>query len=483
MSSQLVVSINSTADYFRWCWLGDDCAPAAGDLAALRTALGDVAQQAWLLLPGAKVVTRRLEYTEKEKKHLRNLLPFQLEESVVGDVEDLHVALGAATAGKVTLAYTDKEWLKAIFAQFANIGLEITRCWARPQLLPLQAPVVQAEPLMAEPRHSVADARGETLANDAAVTEIVAAENAALETAVTESAVIEPAVIESAGSKLAASDAAAANPQELISAGAIWSLGFEAGQVNVRFAEQEGFSVPLPLLPAVLELLITTQNLSDNLPSLVLCAPTQAELDKLLGVLPSALAARVSSQILADFWQLEFNGKAIDLCQAEFSQRLPLARWFKLWRGVGILAAVTLVVYVSVLGFNIHKLNKQNLQLRQQMEALYRTVVPNGQADDPEKRLRSKLQQLQPKVQTSSVVALLAGVFPVIAANTDVTVKVISYSAESGEMSINVQAHSFNSIDALRQAISAKGYTAELLTANAQGDLNSGRIKITKPQQ
>jgi general secretion pathway protein L len=110
-------------------------------------------------------------------------------------------------------------------------------------------------------------------------------------------------------------------------------------------------------------------------------------------------------------------------------------------------------------------------------------VVPSGQSDDPEKRLRLKLQQLQPKAQTGSVVAIFAGVFPIIAANPDVTVKVISYSADTGEMSINVQAHSFNSIDALRQAISSQGYTAELLTANAQGDLNSGRLKITKPQQ
>ena len=81
MSSQLVVSINSTADYFRWCWLGDDqasavSAPMSADLDALRAALGDLGRQAWLLLPGAKVVTRSLEYTEKEKKHLRSLLPF-----------------------------------------------------------------------------------------------------------------------------------------------------------------------------------------------------------------------------------------------------------------------------------------------------------------------------------------------------------------------------------------------------------------------
>ncbi len=432
MSQQLVLSINSTADNFRWCWLSDGQAQseASGNLDALRAVLGSVGQQAWLLLPGAKVVTRKLEYTEKEKKHLRNLLPFQLEESVVGDIDDLHFALGAAVAGKVSLAYTDKQWLKSVFTQLSNIGVEITRCWSTPLVLPLQAPpaVEQQDPTLVEAESTV--------------------ENL------------------------------------LASPSATWVLGLENGQVNVRFAEQEGFSVPLPLLGSALDLLIAAQKLSDNLPYVVLRAGSQEDLDELYQGVPELLAERVSSQTVVDNWQLDFNGAAIDLCQAEFSQRLPLERWMKLWRGVGILALVTFVVYVGVLGFHIYKLNKQNLQLRQQMETIYRTVSPNGQSDDPEKRLRIKLQQLQPKSQAGgSAMAIIAGVMPIIAASTDVTVKVISYSADTGEMSINVQAHSFNSIDALRQSIGAQGYTAELLTANAQGDVNTGRIKITKPQR
>jgi len=431
MSSQLVVSINSAADYFRWCWLGDDQASTAGgDLDALRTALGDLSQQAWLLLPGAKVVTRSLEYTEKEKKHLRNLLPFQLEESVVGDIEDLHVAIGTASAGKVALAYTDKQWLKAVFAQLANIGIEITRCWATPLVLPLDAPA------LTEPQEPSLLESSETLAE-----------------------------------QLTASPAAT------------WVIGFENGQANLRFAEQEGFSVPLPLLASALDMLIAAQKLGNNLPFLVLRAPEQADLDALHQCLPEHLAAQVSGKTLADPWQLDFNGKAIDLCQAEFSQRLPLERWLKLWRGVGILALITVVVYVGVLGFNIYKLNKQNLQLRQQMEAIYRSVSPNGQSDDPEKRLRLKLQQLQPKIQTGSVMTILAGVMPTIAANSDITVKVISYSAETGDLSVTAQAHSFGSLDALRQALITQGYEVDPIAATTQGDLSNGRLKISKPQR
>lgn len=440
MSPQLVVSINSDADDFRWCWLsnGQVQSSATGNVDALRAALNDVAQQAWLLLPGAKVVTRQLEYTEKEKKHLRNLLPFQLEESVVGDIDDLHVAIGTASAGKVTLAYTDKQWLKSIFAQFSNIGLEITRCWSAPLLLPLE---IANQPI--EPRFGEADADQDAAEVDSAAP------------------VAEVPVTD---------------------VHTTWVLGLDKGQVNLRFAEQEGFSVPLSVIAPVLDLLITNQKLGDKLPALVLRASEQAELDQLFHSLPEPLAARVKAQVLADDWQLDFDGKAIDLCQAEFSQRLPLERWMKLWRGVGILALVTLIAYVSVLGFHIYKLNKQNLQLRQQMEAIYRSVVPNGQSDDPEKRLRLKLQQLQPKTATGSLMPTLAGVLPVIAGSQDIVVKIISYSADTGDLSVSVQAHSFSSLDALRQALIGQGYMVDPIVANTQGDISTGRLKISKPQ-
>ena len=139
MSQQLVLSINNTADDFRWCWLedGQPQASASGNLDALRAAVGGLTQQVWLLLPGAKVVIRELEYSEKEKKHLRNLLPYQLEDSVVGDIDELHFALGEAAQGKVAISYIEKSWLQNVFRELTSIGLEISRCWSAPTVLPL----------------------------------------------------------------------------------------------------------------------------------------------------------------------------------------------------------------------------------------------------------------------------------------------------------------------------------------------------------
>ena len=428
MSQQLVLSINNASDYFRWCWLqdGQPQSSASGNLEALRQAIGDLNQQVWLLLPGVKVVTRELEYSDKEKKHLRNLLPFQLEDSVIGDIDELHFALGDAAKGKVTVSYVDKNWLRTLFQQLTAIGLEITRCWSTPTLLPLP------------------DASPSTVQHEPG---------------------LDPADTESLDTP--------ASPT--------WVIALQEGIVNLRFNEQQGFTLPKGHFATALTLLLQAQGLTEHLPHLVLRAASEEDLATLQGLLPANLAARVSAQMVVDEWALDFEGRAIDLCQAEFSQRLPLERWLKVWRNVGILALVTLVVYVGVLALQISKLNKENITIRQQTEAVFRTIVPHGPSDDPEKKLRNRLADLQPKAQTGSVVNLLAGVLPLIAANPDVSVKLIAYTADNGEMSVNLQAHAFSSIDSLQKSLEAQGYKAELLSSSAQGDLNIARLKISKP--
>lgn len=433
MSQQLVLSINNAADYFRWCWLqdGQPHTSASGNLETLKQAIGELHQQAWLLLPGVKVVTRELEYSDKEKKHLRNLLPYQLEDAVVGDIDDLHFALGAPLQGKIAVSYVDKRWLRDVFTQLTELGLEITRCWSTPTLLPLPA-----------------------------AAEITAAR-------LGDSGQVEPEVGESEG--------------DIETPVATWIFSLQDGAVNVRIDQHQAFTLPRGHFAIALDMLLKEHGLSENLPRLALRASTDEELLALRELLPDNFAAGISSQQRVDEWALDFNSSAIDLCQAEFSQRLPLERWLKMWRGVGILALVTLVVYMGVLAFHVQRLNKENLALRQQTEAVFRSVVANGPSDDPERKLRTRLTNLQPKAQTGSVVTILAEVFPVIASNPDISVKVISYTGDNGEMAINLQTHAFASIDALQKALEEKGYKAELLSSSVQGDLNMARLKISKP--
>ena len=420
MSMQLVLSVTtsddgkSLADDFRWCWLGADGVPAAegasGDREALRAALGDKpanAQSAWVILPGSRVNTRQLEYSEKEKKHLRNLLPFQLEDSVVGDVEDLHFALGTPADGKVVVAFADKTWLQAAFAELAALGIEVTRCWTAPLTLPLAA------------------------------------------------------------------EAATDSDNH-------WSLGLYQNQVYLRYASTMGFSVAQQHARMALQMLLRDQERVDRLPNLHLRAASEADLATLGELIPAELQTAVASQTLADEWSLDYSNNSIDLCQGDFSQRLPIERWWKLWQSVAVFAGVCVAVYLGTLMFEIHKLGGENLKIRQQIEATARGVITQGRIVDAEKQLNALLKQTQPVGQSASVMALLSLVLPQIAHEPSVQIKGISYAGESGELNINIQAESFSAFESLSEKLRSQGLNAETSSFNAQGNVQTARLKVTK---
>lgn len=420
MSMQLVLSVTTSddgktlADNFRWCWLGADGVPttegASGTRDDLRAALGDKPSHphsAWLILPGSRVNTRQLEYSDKEKKHLRNLLPFQLEDSVVGDVEDLHFALGTPADGKVVVAFADKTWLQAAFAELAALGVEVTRCWAAPLTLPL------------------------------------------------------------------AVDAATDSYNH-------WTLGLYQQQVYLRYANTLGFSVAQQHARMALQMLLRDQERVDRLPSLHLRAATDEDLATLGELIPAELQDVIASHTLADEWMLDYSNSSIDLCQGDFSQRLPIERWWKLWKSVAIFAGVCVAVYLGTSLFEIHKLGGENLKLRQQIEATARGVITQGRIVDAEKQLNSLLKQSQPVGQSTSVITLLTLVLPQIAQEPSVSIKGIAYTGETGELNMNIQADSFSAFESLSQNIRNQGLTAETSSFNAQGNVQTARLKVTK---
>lgn len=421
MSDQLVLYINRAADNYRWCWLDSGGRPlldtaARGDVNALQSALGPGTHSAWLIVPGTKVITRELEYSEKEKKHLRSLLPFQLEDTVIGDVDRFHFALGSLVNGKACVAYLEKAWLEQVFAQLAAINIEVTHCWSAPLTLPLL-----------QNGSGTQEADGGT------------------------SALADP-----------------------------WTLQIHEGVVMVRHARQLGFSVDQPHARIALQMLLTAQARVDHLPQLILRATNNTELAVLRELLPAELNEQVVSETLVDFWQLDYGTEGIDLCQGEFSQRLPIERWWRNWRSVATLAAVSFGVYIGVLFYQIHGLQNDNVELRRQIEAAYRTVVPQGALVDAEKQLTGMARELQPVGHSGRVMELMAEILPSLSDSSKIVIKSIQYTSETNEININLQASAFNSFEQVRTALEQKGLKAELLSASAQGDIHSARLKISK---
>jgi general secretion pathway protein L len=100
---------------------------------------------------------------------------------------------------------------------------------------------------------------------------------------------------------------------------------------------------------------------------------------------------------------------------------------------------------------------------------------------DAEKQLTILLRQMEPTQKSGSVMELLAIALPAIGELPSVQVKGIAYNSETGELNINIQADSFSTFETLSDNIKARGLGAELLSANAQGNVQTARLKVSKP--
>ncbi|WP_111641558.1 type II secretion system protein GspL [Marinimicrobium alkaliphilum] len=415
MAEQLVLSINAAGDYFRWCWLDADGEPlpesrGEGDLELLRTSVGGAGQQAWLLAPGSKVVTRELTYVAAEKKHLRKLLPYQLEESVIGDIEHFHFGLGRAAEGVAAIAYTDRDWFDSVYRGLEQAGIEVVRCWPLPLVLPL--PEAQV------------DEDGEQLLD-------------------------------------------------------YWTLQLRDQTLVVRYTPDLGFSVPAEAGRATLEMLLVKQNRVDNLPRIQLLATSDESLVALRELLPATLHEQVSYEAVVDPWALDYASGTTDLCQGEYSQRLPIERWWRNWRNIGVMAAASVIVYVGVLLYQVEQLRTENVAIRQSIDSVYRSAAGDSSTRDPEGQLERMIRELQPAARSGRrATALLAEMLPAVADNEGVQLRNIQYSASNGELNVNIAGDSFNALDTLRQSIAEQGLEAELLSVSASGDTHTARMRI-----
>lgn len=419
MSEQLVISVDQSGDTFRWCWLTAGREPdlstaAAGDLAALAESLPATPVQAWLIVPGNRVVTRELEYLDKEKKHLRTLLPFQMEETLIGDVDNFHFALGPLNQGKVCVAWLEKAWLEAVYSALSEINIEVTRCWSAPLTLPLTVtPVTDTE----------------TPVDDH------------------------------------------------------WTIQLDTQGIHTRYASGLGFSIEPAWFGQALQLLLTDQKRVDNLPLLHLRAHTKEDLQALREQIPASLLHRIADETVVSAWRRDYSDKSINLGQGEFSQRLPIERWWRNWRYIAAFAAACLTVHVGILLYQLQDYRQENIAIRKAMEEEYRRVVPEGTYVDAERQLTGLVRQQQPSGQGGSAVSLLAKIFPSFDDNSSITIRSVQYLGDSGDVNMQLQATDFAAIEKLRNDTEQQGLQVELLSSSVQGNVHSARLKFTPPSR
>jgi general secretion pathway protein L len=173
------------------------------------------------------------------------------------------------------------------------------------------------------------------------------------------------------------------------------------------------------------------------------------------------------------------DAPVIELLQGSLARILPWRRWWDQWRRVAVIVAAALVVQLIVMGVEHRSLSKQNIALRQQIEAVYRTVEPRGVVNDPELQLRRKVQALQGR-QGGAALPLLQQVGTALKGTANISVQNLTYSERQGELRLSITATAFKDIEAVRLAMEKVGLDAQLVGSNADGEKTRAQLRITE---
>jgi general secretion pathway protein L len=168
---------------------------------------------------------------------------------------------------------------------------------------------------------------------------------------------------------------------------------------------------------------------------------------------------------------------ALDFLQGLFARRLPWKRWWTQWRIPAMALAIAVVVQFFVAGVQHYRLQKDNLALRQQVEQIYRSVVPAGAVVEPERQLRRKVEAIRGG-QGGAVMPLLQSLGSAIAATQGVSIQSLNYVEKQHELRLNIIAPSFRDVEALRTAIEAGGLQAQLIGSNADGEKTRAQLRV-----
>lgn len=368
-----------------------------GDVLQLNSDLSGSNREICLLLPGAQVITAQREFSSQERKHIRRLLPFELEDEVTTEVEDLHFAFGDIDNGLASLAYVEREFVAEHLQLLASNGIEVLYCVSEPLMLPY-------------------------LQNTWTLR---------------------------------------------------WADTDSGSRLDVRYAQDLGFSIDGNLAAVVLAAFCQNNNMPE---SLYLIADGQDSLQSLHSLLPESLTSHVidqqiDTQLLDEWDSLDLQShNSLDLCQGEFARRLPVKRWMQEWRSVAAIALVAVVAYVAVNVGQVQYLKSARTELEAQKLEVARQVIPEGYIQDASKQISDKLSGYRNTEAFSNSVQLLSLVTPIAAEAEKVNIGELRYTQQRGDLSLVLEADTDSAIESFRSKLANKKLMVDPPKISARGD-------------
>lgn len=151
------------------------------------------------------------------------------------------------------------------------------------------------------------------------------------------------------------------------------------------------------------------------------------------------------------------SGAAPNLLQGDYRKRRDWRAAIGPWRRAGVLAAACLVAFVGVVVSDGVRSTRLAERLDQETLALHQTAFPDQHNASPREHARRILAASD---SGASFLPLSAQFAESLEQNGNIQVDRIRYNAARGEFSINLRFADINDLEALKQALAARGVNA-----------------------
>lgn len=167
----------------------------------------------------------------------------------------------------------------------------------------------------------------------------------------------------------------------------------------------------------------------------------------------------------------------IDILQGDFRKGIAWPALWKAWRTPAIAAAVLIAALIGQAWWQVGLLEARNLEYRQAIEKTYRDAFPKSRVVNPRRQMEARLSELQGGggAAGSNMLALLSSLSTEPEAAT-LQISAVNYEARAAELRIDILADNFQQVEKLRNALRARGVSAELQNSSASG--NKVRAKL-----
>ncbi|OMH34786.1 type II secretion system protein GspL [Motiliproteus sp. MSK22-1] len=170
---------------------------------------------------------------------------------------------------------------------------------------------------------------------------------------------------------------------------------------------------------------------------------------------------------------------AINLLQGDYQLNNPLQQTLRLWCWPVAIALILMLAYPAAVYWKNLQLQKQKEDVTEQLNQLYRKTFPDSQRIvNVRTQTEQRLKQLRKINQGSPFIVLLDQLLPALSLQPEVKLQSLDYMASKSQLQLSLRAPQNASIDRFSQKLTELGIFNEIKTMRKRGQFTEGLLTL-----